>query len=85
MCVCATLILSCVCVDFLFATSRRPEVMYYLIGHFEAQTGEALKYKYGERMFVADREHHHRDVQVTASDLVDVSRPFLFHPDPLKT
>jgi len=55
--------------DYLLISDKRAEILYHLLQQM-ALLGRSLKYKYGERLYVQDREGLHRDVQVAEAQLI---------------
>jgi hypothetical protein len=56
--------------DYLLISSKRSEIMYHLLTQTrELSSGsKTLTYRFGERVYVRDRDHKHRDVHVAQGD-----------------
>ena len=52
--------------DYLLISNKRTEIMFHLLQLTSKISGgtKTLAYKYGERVYVSDRDRKHRDVQV---------------------
>ena len=55
--------------DYLIISSKRSEIMYHLLTQTNSLSSgtKTLTYRFGERVYVRDRDHKHRDIHVTAS------------------
>lgn len=58
--------------DYLLLSSKRSEIMYHLLTQTTKLSGgsKSLRYKFGERVYVRDRDHRHRDVHVDENAIV---------------
>ena len=57
--------------DYLLLSSKRAEIMYHLLTLTQKLSGgtRTLQYRFGERIYVADRNKTHREVQVAESGI----------------
>ena len=58
--------------DYLFLSAKRAEIMYHLLQLTQQLSSgtRSLQYRFGERLYVGDRDHKYREVQVAESGII---------------
>ena len=66
--------------DYLYLTTKRDEIMNHIFNLYESATGNILQYQFGERLYVADKNMYHRDINIKSTEKPDISSSSLFMP-----
>jgi hypothetical protein len=64
--------------DYLFLAPKRDELLNHLFERYHMVTGRRLTHQFGDHLYVADKDLHHRPIDITDERTVKFGKSMLF-------